>query len=137
MSWTCSFGWLRFTVPNGSAEEAMTLVGGDWVADEKGFLGYGRSWICRGHDGGLGRIGTGAKRAPQEVHVDLSQELLSGWTYEQFQAVAQWVLAKDGHFGRIDVALDDRNGIIDSGPKKVSRRCWACCVCIPKLASGG
>ena len=78
MSWTCSLGWLRFTVPNGSAEEAMTLVGGDWVADEKGFLGYSRSWICRGHEGGLGRLGTGAKRAPKEVHVDLSQELISG-----------------------------------------------------------
>jgi phage replication initiation protein len=73
MSWTCLVGWLRFTVPNGNAEEAMKLVGGDWVADEKGFLGYGRSWICRGHDGGLGRIGTGAKRAPKEVHVDLSR----------------------------------------------------------------
>jgi phage replication initiation protein len=113
MSWTCLLGWLRFTVPNGTAEEAMTLVDGDWVPDEKGFLGYSRSWICRGHEGGLGRLGTGAKRAPKEVHVDLSQELISGWTYEQFQAVAQWVLAKDGHFGRIDVALDDRSGVID------------------------
>ena len=58
MSWTCSLGWLRFTVPNATAEEAMSLVGGDWVADEKGFLGYSRSWICRGHDGGLGRVGS-------------------------------------------------------------------------------
>ena len=67
MSWTCSFGWLRLTVPNGSAEEAMNLVGGDWVADEKGFLGYGRSWICRGHEGGLGRIGTGVAPALRTV----------------------------------------------------------------------
>src|SRR5262245_2030888 len=111
--WTCCLGWLRFTVPNASAEEAMTIVGGDWIADEKGFQGYSRSWICREHDGGLGRIGTSAKRAPQEVHVVLSQEVISGWTYERFQAVAVWVLAKGGHFGRIDVALDDRSGVID------------------------
>ncbi|WP_172834419.1 replication initiation factor domain-containing protein [Nitrospira japonica] len=113
MSWTCSLGWLRFTVPNASVEETMRLVGGDWVPDEKGFLGYGRGWMCRGSAGGLGRIGSGAKRAPLEVHVDLSQELLSGWTYDQFQAVAQWVFMKQGHFGRIDVALDDRSGVID------------------------
>jgi len=113
MSWTCSLGWVRFTVPQATAEEAMTLVGGDWVADEKGFQGYGRSWICRGQTGGYGRIGTAAKRAPQEVHVDLSQELLSGWTYARFQAVAQWVFARNGHVGRLDVALDDRSGLID------------------------
>jgi hypothetical protein len=84
----------------------MTLVGGDWIADEKGFRGYALGWICRGHAGGLGRIGTGSKRASKEVHLDLSQELLSDWTYEHFQSVAAWVLAKDGHFGRIDVAME-------------------------------
>jgi hypothetical protein len=45
--------------------------------------------------------------------VDLSQELISDWTYQKFQAVATWVFEKHGHFGRIDVALDDRNGVID------------------------
>jgi hypothetical protein len=113
MSWTCSLGWLRFTVPNATVDEVMTLVGGDWIADEKGFRGYALGWICRGHAGGLGRIGTGSKRAPQEVHVDLSQELISDWSYEHFQSVAAWVLAKQGHFGRIDVAMDDRSGVID------------------------
>jgi len=32
MSWTCLLGWLRFTVSNTTAEEAMSLVGGDWQA---------------------------------------------------------------------------------------------------------
>ena len=113
MSWTCALGWLRFTVPAAIADEAMKLVGGEWVPDEKGFPGYGRAWICRGTTGGFGRVGTGAKRAPNEVHVDLSQELISGWDYSKFQSVAAWVLAKQGHFGRIDVALDDRSGVID------------------------
>jgi putative DNA relaxase len=113
MSWTCCLGWFRFTVPDANAHDVMTRVGGEWIADEKGFLGYAQAWICRGTTGGLGRIGTGAKRAPKEVHVDLSQEVISGWTFEQFQSVAAWVLAKQGHFGRIDVALDDRSGVID------------------------
>jgi DNA relaxase NicK len=45
--------------------------------------------------------------------VDLSQELISDWTYQKFQDVATWVFEQQGHFGRIDVALDDRNGVID------------------------
>ena len=111
--WSCCLGWLRFTVPNATADEVMKLVGGEWIRDDKGFQGYARAWIRRGETGGFGRLGTGAKRAPTEVHVDLSQELLSGWTYEQFQSVAAWVFSQNGHFGRIDVALDDRSGLID------------------------
>lgn len=112
-SWTLSISWLRFTVPQAVVDEIIRLIGGDWIQDQKGFLGYAQGWLCRGPAGGLGRIGTGAKRAPREVHVDLSQELISDWSYEKFQQITQWVLAKQGHFGRIDVALDDRSGIID------------------------
>ena len=61
----------------------MTLVGGEWIADEKGFQATAKDGFLVGHAGGLGRIGAGAKRAPREVHVDLSQELISDWTYEQ------------------------------------------------------
>ena len=111
--WTCVLGWFRFTVPDSSAEEIIARVGGEWIKDKKGFLGYRQGWLSRGNTGGLGRIGTGASWAPREVHVDLSQELISGWTYQQFQAVATWVFEKKGHLGRIDVALDDRNGVID------------------------
>jgi hypothetical protein len=112
MSWTCSLGWLRFTVPDANTEEVMKLVGGDWIADEKGFRGYALGWICRGTSGGLGRIAAGSKLRPKEVHVDLSQELISDWSYEHLQSVARWVLTKNGHFGRIDVAMDDRSGVI-------------------------
>ena len=111
--WTCLLGWFRFTVPDSTADEVMARVGGDWIKDKKGFLGYRQGWLSRGGYGGLGRIGTAASWAPREVHVDLSQELISGWTYQKFQAVAAWVFEKQGHFGRIDVALDDRHGVID------------------------
>ena len=112
-AWTCVLGWFRFTVSDSTADEVMARVGGEWIKDKKGFLGYQQGWLSRGHAGGLGRIGAAAKWAPREVHVDLSQELISGWTYQKFQAVATWVFEKKGHFGRIDVALDDRNGVID------------------------
>ena len=108
-----SLGWFRFTVPDSTADEVMSRVGGEWIKDKKGFLGYRQGWLSRGPAGGLGRIGTGASWAPREVHVDLSQELISDWTYQKFQEVATWVFEQKGHFGRIDVALDDRNGVID------------------------
>jgi len=111
--WTCVLGWLRFTVPDSTADEVIARVGGEWIKDKKGFLGYRQGWLSRGNSGGLGRIGTGASWAPREVHVDLSQELISDWTYQKFHDVATWVFEQKGHFGRIDVALDDRNGVID------------------------
>ena len=39
--------------------------------------------------------------------------MISDWTYQKFHEVATWVFEQKGHFGRIDVALDDRNGVID------------------------
>jgi phage replication initiation protein len=111
--WTCALGWFRFTVPDSTTDEVMSRVGGEWIKDKKGFLGYSQGWLSRGNAGGLGRIGTGASCAPREVHVDLSQVLISAWTHQQFQAVATWVFEQKGHFGRIHVALDDRNGVID------------------------
>ncbi|UVT15538.1 MAG: replication initiation factor domain-containing protein [Nitrospira sp.] len=111
--WTLRMGWLRFTIPSSTVDEVIHLIGGDWIKDQKGFQGYQQSWLSRGNTGGLGRIGTGAKRNVREVHVDLSQELISDWTYEKFQHIAQWVFDKQGHFGRIDIALDDRSGLID------------------------
>ncbi|MDH4080646.1 MAG: replication initiation factor domain-containing protein [Nitrospira sp.] len=113
-SWSMSIGWLRFTVPCSTVEILKRVLGeGDWIRDEKGYEGYREVWICRGNDSGYGRIATGAKRAPREFHVDLSQELISHWTYEKFHQLAEWVLDQKGHFGRIDVALDDRLGVID------------------------
>ena len=116
--WTCVLSWFRFTVPDSTTDRVMSRIGGEWIKDKKGFLGYHQGWLSRGNTGGLGRgglgrIGTAAGWAPREVHVDLSQELISDWTYQKFHEVATWVFEQNGHFGRIDVALDDRNGVID------------------------
>ncbi|HEY6084113.1 MAG TPA: replication initiation factor domain-containing protein [Nitrospira sp.] len=61
-----------------------------------------------GTDRGVGRLGTGAARAPLEVHVDLSAGIVSSWTAAKLQAVLQWVRKREGHLTRIDCALDDR-----------------------------
>jgi hypothetical protein len=39
-AWTCSLGWFRFTVSDSTADEVIARVGGDWIKDNKGFLGY-------------------------------------------------------------------------------------------------
>src|SRR6185295_15547940 len=63
-AWTCVLGWFRFTVSDSTAEEVIARVGGEWIKDKKGFLGYRQGWLSRGHAGGLGRIGTAASWAP-------------------------------------------------------------------------
>ena len=47
-AWTCSLGWFHFTVPDSSAEEVIARVGGEWIKDKKGFLGYRQGWLSRG-----------------------------------------------------------------------------------------
>jgi len=47
-AWTCSLGWFRFTVPDSSADEVIARVGGEWIKDKKGSLGYTQGWLSRG-----------------------------------------------------------------------------------------
>ena len=42
---TLTIDWLAFTLPSGSAQDTMQMVGGDWTKSESGFLGYPVSWI--------------------------------------------------------------------------------------------
>ena len=64
--WTYVLGWFRFTVPDSTADEVIARVGGEWIKDKKGFLGYRQGWLSRGPAGGLGRIGTAASWAPRK-----------------------------------------------------------------------
>jgi hypothetical protein len=113
MGWLISMGWVRFTVPSSTVDDIIGLIGGDWMRDKKGFEGYMEGWVSRGPFGGLGRIGTKASWNPHEVHVSLSQELISDWPFEKYQEVSKFVNLNKGHFGRIDVAFDDREGVVD------------------------
>ena len=109
---TLTIDWLAFTLPMGSAQDTMTILEGDWTKSEVGFRGYPRSWMTAGLDRGIGKLGTGAPRAPREVHVDLSGGIVASWPIEKVRTILQWVLSRDGHFTRIDCAFDDRTSSV-------------------------
>ena len=69
---TLTIDWLAFTLPSGSVQDTMQMIEGTWTKSEVGFRGYPDSWITAGVGRGVGKLGTGASRAPREVHVDLS-----------------------------------------------------------------
>jgi hypothetical protein len=37
---TLTIDWLAFTLPAGSAQDTMQMLGGDWAKGETGFRGY-------------------------------------------------------------------------------------------------
>ena len=105
---TLTIDWLAFTLPVGVPHDTMLLLGGDWTKSEHGFRGYPSSWITARSGRGVGKLGTGAPRAPREVHVDLSAGIVAAWPTEKVRTILQWVLSQDGHVTRLDCALDDR-----------------------------
>jgi hypothetical protein len=76
---TLTIDWLAFTLPAGSAQDTMQMLGGDWTKSNTGFRGYPASWITASASRGVGKLGTGAPRAPLEVHVDLSGGIVAPW----------------------------------------------------------
>lgn len=109
---TITIDWLAFTVPSGSARDTMQMLGGDWTKSDTGFRGYPASWITASAGRGVGKLGTGAHRAPFEVHVDLSGGIVAPWPTEKVRRVLQWILKHDGHLTRLDCALDDRKSCV-------------------------
>ncbi|TAJ27894.1 MAG: replication initiation factor domain-containing protein [Nitrospirae bacterium] len=104
---TVLLDWLGFTVPSTTVQAVQDVVGGDWCRSEKGFSGYPDGYLCLS-EAQVGRMGTGAKRAPQEVHCSLPGSALATWTIEKVRTVIQWVLDHGGHLTRLDLAFDDR-----------------------------
>ena len=107
-----SVDWLRFTIPSMAVQTVMEQLGGDFIQASSGFLGYTIGYLQTAGNRGLIRIGTGKKGNPQEVHVDCSGGVVSGWSFDKLQALARWVVNQRGKFGRIDNALDDRKGVV-------------------------
>jgi phage replication initiation protein len=105
---TLTIDWLAFTLPVRVPHDTMLLLGGDWTKSEHGFRGYPSSWMTAGANRGIGKLGIGAPRAPREMHVDLSAGIVASWSSEKVRTVLQWILSHDGHFTRLDCALDDR-----------------------------
>jgi phage replication initiation protein len=100
--------WLSFTLPSGTVKETMEILEGEWIKSQAGFRGYPLSWMTVATDRGVGKVGTGALRAPLEVHVDLSAGIVSAWPTAKVRTVLQWVRSHEGHLTRLDCALDDR-----------------------------
>jgi DNA relaxase NicK len=109
---TLTIDWLAFTLPSGSVTDTMEMLGGDWTKSQTGFRGYPASWITASASRGVGKLGTGATRAPLEVHVDLSAGIVAPWPLGKARTVLQWILQQDGHLTRLDCALDDRNSSV-------------------------
>jgi len=105
---TLTIDWLAFTLPAGAARDTMEMVGDDWTKSDTGFRGYPASWITASASRGVGKLGTGAPRAPLEVHVDLSAGIVAPWPTNKVRTVLQWIMKQDGHLTRLDCPLDDR-----------------------------
>ncbi len=112
MGFTSSIDYLGFTVRGVPLSEVTAQLGGTFCQMEKGFRGYPVGYVGVSDSGGTGMIGTGAPRNPGEIHVDLPGGFLAGWTFAQLQKLAKWVRSKNGTFTRLDLALDDRLGIV-------------------------
>ena len=93
---TLTIDWLAFTLPSGSARDTMQMLGGDWTKSDTGFRGYPTSWITASASREVGKLGTGAPRAPLEVHVDLSAGIVAPWPSGKVRTVLQWILKQDG-----------------------------------------
>lgn len=104
--------WLSFTLPSVTVMQTMEILEGEWIKDKGGFRGYPQSWMTASSDRGVGKLGTGAERAPCEVHVDLSAGIVSCWPPTKVRTALQWVQKQQGHLTRIDCALDDRAGSV-------------------------
>lgn len=109
---TLTIDWLAFTLPSGSVQDTIQILGGDWIKSEHGFRRYPVSWITTGSDRGIGQLATGAARNPREVHVDLSAGIVAPWPVGKARTVIQWILKHQGHLTRLDCALDDRASLV-------------------------
>ncbi|MEQ1844671.1 MAG: replication initiation factor domain-containing protein [Nitrospira sp.] len=107
-NFTETIDWLAFTVPHATVDEIRLVVGGEWFETTTGFRGYPTCWLTNQGRHGVGKLGTGASRSLQEVHVDLSAGIVSTWAEDMIRSVLTWVFTRGGHITRMDVALDDR-----------------------------
>lgn len=105
-----SIDWLSLTVPRTSLNDFYNLFNEKPILLDKGFRGYQHSAIILSS----GRIGWSEGR--EEAHIDLSSTALAlyqnGCIDKLFDLIAM-VLDVNGHFTRIDIAYDDKYGLIN------------------------
>lgn len=107
-----SFDWLAFTLPYDEFDKLL-----EWfkpfgvVARAYGGLGYGSSWLVAG----VGLIFFDALRRDMGVHVELSGGALTALAALgcDFLRLAQVVSLFGGRVTRLDVAFDDKMGVVN------------------------
>ena len=111
--YTLTLDWLAFTVPSTTTDEIQEVIGNEWTTIEYGFRGYPKCWITSNGAEGVGKLGAGAPRRPNEFHADLSAGIVASWPFEKIKTVLRWVIAEQkGHITRLDCALDDRKPLV-------------------------
>lgn len=112
MGFSVGVDYLGFTVRNVPLDELATRLGTPFSEGKGGFRGYPKSFIATGDQGGTAILGTGAPRNPGEIHADVSGGFLGGWDFARVHALTKWVRDQGGKVTRIDIAFDDRVGVI-------------------------
>lgn len=109
---TAIVDWLAFTVPALDPVTVEEWLGEDWTETERGGMGYKKGKVC-GHmrlyyDG----------QAGMGVHVEISgkgcREVEALWHFYDWATIIEGVTDRGGHVTRIDVAFDDRAGILSA-----------------------
>ena len=106
---TLTIDWLAFTLPSGSAQDTMQMVGGDWTKSDTGFRGYPASWITASAGRGIGKLGTRAPTcSPRSPCRSLRRNCRAVAGREGSHGPSNGFVKQEGHLTRLDCALDDR-----------------------------
>lgn len=115
--------WLSFTVPVGGSESTGALaesvarsLGDCSQALERGALGYTQGWRLPG----AGVVLHNPERPEMGVHVSLPSEALQFIPHQPKELIAE-VLANDGRFTRVDVAVDTHDVHISTVDEAIKR----------------
>jgi hypothetical protein len=108
--------WMSFTVPYTRRFAMLEFIPGgvEWLG--RGWQGYSEMGVFAD----TGRVGVCPERPEMGVHFSVSSRalaVLAGQSdfWADLPGAVAVVLALGGHFTRVDVALDDREGLLDLG----------------------
>lgn len=108
--------WLSFTFKSEDGLGLVRLLLGEWTALDRGARGYGKS----GKLACGGTVAWAPERPEQGVHVDLSSSQLATLVeqrpyYGDARATVGWLLELGASITRVDIAVDDRSGVLSMG----------------------
>lgn len=112
LSGTLAIDHYANTIKGSTVKEAKSYLGGEWEPWKGGnWRGYQDTWQRRDGEE-VTIVGGNMKGRPGEVHIQLAGAACRGAGYGWLQNFARWVESKQGHATRLDVAFDDRSGVV-------------------------